>query len=225
MDKLILKTDNVTLWILSKENLPQLAAFIVDQNYRNNKGQSVDREMLDKEYETILQEEVLFFEHSLIIAARDSNGAIIGSIRVMNWSNSSQPIPLTKIFGEHLINKTELQKKYGYIWHIGRFAVNKKCNCKRLFILLILYAITPMFKYAKGVLLAEVDERLSIVLQMMKINLMPLSESKVYIGSRTIPMMVTKEGLCEFMLDHTAMFHRFKQANCYTAQYRDLEYV
>ena len=56
MDKLILKTDNVTLWILSKENLPQLAAFIVDQNYRNNKGQSVDREMLDKEYETILQE-------------------------------------------------------------------------------------------------------------------------------------------------------------------------
>ena len=69
----------------------------------------------------------------------------------------------------------------------------------------MLYAISPIFQHSQGVLLAEADEKLLRVMKALKIDVQPLSKGKEYIGSMTIPMMVTKEGLTEFMLRNVFM--------------------
>ncbi|WP_278566101.1 hypothetical protein [Prevotella melaninogenica] len=104
------------------------------------------------------------------------------------------------------MNPQKLLNSYYHLWHIGRFAIKQEYgNNGKLFKLLMLYAISPIFQYKEGVLLAEADEKLLRVMKILRIDAHPLSKGKEYIGSVTIPMMVTKEGLMEFMLNNVSM--------------------
>ncbi|SUB77047.1 Uncharacterised protein [Porphyromonas macacae] len=206
MDRFITKFEEITLWQLSKESLFSLAKFVVDENYIHHQKVGDNKETYVEEYQMIFTEESIFFDYSSIVVAKDNAGSIVGSIRVMNWNLNPNTIPLMKLFGENLINKIKLKEEYEHIWHVGRFAVQKAYKDKvKLFKLLMLYAISPVFRHDRGVLLAEADEKLLRVMRAMKIDVQLLSEGKEYIGSKTIPMMVTKNGLSEFMLNNVAM--------------------
>lgn len=112
----------------------------------------------------------------------------------------------TSLFGNQLVDIPQLMYKHKHVWHIGRFAIKKGVSDSgRLFKLLMLYAISPIFRHTNGVVLAETDERLLRVMQAMRIKATPLAAGKEYIGSMTLPILITKEGLNEFLLNNISI--------------------
>ena len=201
MDRFITSYENITLWQIARSSVPAVARFVVNENYKHHKGGKADICSFSRDYSSILVEEDSFFQYSSTIVAKDKFGNIVGAIRIANWNDNPHLLPLIKIFGNGIVNSQELLNSYHHLWHVGRFAINQEYGCNgKLFKLLMLYAISPVFQYEQGVLLAEADEKLLRVMKAMRIDVQPLSQGKEYIGSMTIPMMVTKEGLTEFLL-------------------------
>ena len=195
-----------TLWQVTRESLPAVVRFVVNENYIHHKGKEFDIRCFSKDYYSVLTEEDAYFEYSSTIVAKNDLGCIVGAIRITNWNDNPHTLPLIKIFGNEIVNPQKLLNSYYHLWHIGRFAIKQEYgNNGKLFKLLMLYAISPIFQYKEGVLLAEADEKLLRVMKILRIDAHPLSKGKEYIGSVTIPMMVTKEGLMEFMLNNVSM--------------------
>lgn len=206
MDRFITSYENITLWQIERASLPEVARFVVNENYKHHKSEKTDIRNFSKDYSSVLVEEDAFFEYSSTIVAKNKFGCVVGAIRITNWNNNPHMLPLTKIFGDGIVNPQELLNSYHHLWHVGRFAIKQEYgNTGKLFKLLMLYAISPIFQYSQGVLLAEADEKLLRVMKALRIDAHPLSQGKEYIGSMTIPMMVTKEGLTEFMLRNIFM--------------------
>ena len=158
------------------------------------------------EYLAVLKEEKAFFRYSSVIVAKNQLQQIVGAIRVTSWDKNPHTIPLAKLFGNHLIDIPQLLSTHKHVWHIGRFAIRKGFSDNgKLFKLLMLYAISPIFRYSDGVLLAESDAHLLRVMQAMRIKAIPLSEGREYIGSMTLPILIAKEGLNDFLLNNVSI--------------------
>lgn len=206
MDRFITSYENITLWQIARASLPEIARFVVSENYKHHKGGKTDIRSFSKDCSSVLTEEDAFFEYSSTIVAKDKIGGVVGAIRITNWNDNPHMLPLIKIFGDEIVNPKELLDSYHHLWHVGRFAIKQEYgNNGKLFKLLMLYAISPIFQHRQGVLLAEADEKLLRVMKALRIDARSLSKGKEYIGSMTIPMMVTKEGLTEFLLRNVFM--------------------
>lgn len=206
MSRYITNYENISLWQMSEEELPELSKFVIEENYKHHQPQmSLDRNS-EAEFLSVLKEEKAFYRYSSVIVAKDENDNMVGAIRTTSWNKNPHTIPLVRLFGEHLVDTTQLISQYHHIWHIGRFAIKKEfSNSGRLFKLLMLYAISPIFRYNNGVILAESDARLLRVMQAMRIQATPLAEGKEYIGSMTLPILITKDGLSEFLLNNISI--------------------
>lgn len=205
--ELITVYKQITIRRLSEEELPRFSYFVIQENYKHHKKnmltQADNMISFKEEYLSILLEEKSHFKYSSIIVATDTLGNLIGSIRVMKWNDNPNPIAMTTLFENDLVNKESLINAYQHVWHVGRFAICKGCKEQMtLFRLLMVYAISPIFNYNNGVLLAEVDEKLLRIMRLLKINAFTLGEGVEYLGSMTIPVMITKEGLRLFLLEN-----------------------
>ena len=208
--KFIANFKELTLWQASRNELPEVAAFVVRENYVHHTGRTMGLDYCRykgspyyNEYISVLEEEKKHFEYSISIVVRNQTGTIVGAIRVMKWDEDPNEITLTKLFGADIVSKSNLLANYKHVWHVGRFAVCKDCEEKvNLFRLLMVYAISPIFQYEDGVLLAEIDERLLRVMRLMKIQAEDLTRGVEYLGSVTIPVMITKLGLQDFLLEN-----------------------
>lgn len=98
MDSFISFHGNYSIWQLPKTRLFDLAEFVVTENYRHHKKQEIDNESYMDEIFQVYNEELRFFEHSKIFAAKNKKNEIVGVIRVMKW-NGKDELPITKIFG------------------------------------------------------------------------------------------------------------------------------
>ena len=206
MDRFITSYENITLWQIARASLPAVARFVVNENYKHHKSGKIDIRSFSKDYTSVLTEEDAFFEYSSTIVAKNQFGGIVGAIRITHWNDNPHTLPLIKIFGDEIVDPQELLNSYHHLWHVGRFAIRQEYgNNGKLFKMLMLYAISPIFQHRQGVLLAEADEKLLRIMKALRIDVKSLSEGKEYIGSITIPMMVTKEGLTEFMLRNLFM--------------------
>lgn len=211
--KFITDFKELTLWQATVDELPELASFVVKENYAHHKGISIDLAYCKDEsspfygeYISVLEEEEKHFNYSTSIIARNRDGVIVGAIRVMKWDENPNDIALMKLFGNDILNKEELLTNFKHVWHIGRFAVCRDCKEKTtLFRLLMVYAISPIFQYKDGVLLAEIDEKLLRVMKLMKIQARNLTNGVEYLGSMTIPVAITKLGLQEFLLENLSI--------------------
>lgn len=211
----------LTLWQASADELPELAKFVVWENYAHHKGKSIDIDYYKNEsspyydeYISVLKEEKKHFNYSASIIARNQDGIIVGTIRVMKWNENPNEIALIRLFGDGIINKEELLANFKHVWHIGRFSVGRDCKEKAtLFRLLMVYAISPIFQYKEGVLLAEIDEKLLRVMKLMKIQAESLSGGIEYLGSVTIPVMIKKQGLEEFLFESLSIALNFRYNN------------
>lgn len=203
MDRFITHQGDISLWQIDKKGIASLAKFVVEENFMHHEGKMLSSCESSEEYHHVLQEEQAFYEYSSIIVAKNTQGDIIGAIRIACWDKNPHTIPLVKLFGDHLIDLEQLRHDHKHLWHIGRFAINRNYTDNgRLFKLLMLYAISPIFRYNRGVLLAEIDQKLLRTLGALHIQASPLSKGISYLGSTTIPITIYKEGLDEFMLKY-----------------------
>ena len=208
MDKLIATHDNFSIWQLSENGLSDLAMFVVKENYKHHQNYDCTELTITQkeELEDVLKEERSYYENSKIFVAKNDKNKIIGAIRLMQW-NKTDELPITKLFGINPLSKGE-HKTSSNIWHIGRFAVESGgTNSTRmnLFRVLMMYAVAPICKYQDGLMYAECDSKLLRAINGLGLEARTLDEGIEYLGSKTIPICIGRNGMLEFMSRHCSL--------------------
>ncbi|WP_299884002.1 hypothetical protein [uncultured Lacinutrix sp.] len=180
---------------LRTNEIMNLSEFVVTENFKHHSNN-----ILPKDYEndvkSIYKEEMNYLKNSEIFVAKNDEGDILGSIRTLKW-NYVDVLPLQKIFGINpllAIGDISLNE----IWHIGRFAIKKEVKDINLFKKLMVCAISPICSNKGNIAFAECDSKLLRVLSLLGIKTNVIGESINYLGSETIPISMTYDGLIGF---------------------------
>lgn len=179
---------------LDKQNLFELARFVVEENYNHHCGSN---QLFNKEVDDIYLQE-LKLDNSKIFISTDQYHSIVGSIRVSKW-NGRDVLPMQKLFN---INIGSLRQNNNYsVWHIGRFAIKKGIDKTgfNVFKTLMVCAINEVCQNEDCFALAECDAKLLRVLKLLGIEAITLADSIDYLGSETIPVLLTYTGLKKFL--------------------------
>lgn len=205
MDNIITTYYDYSICKLPFDELNELAEFVVSENYKHHKKQSYSMMSLRNEIDEVLKDEILFYGSSHIIVVRNNQDRIVGTIRLMKWDGRVE-LPITKFFG---INPKDLSinSSNTIVWHMGRFAVSSEIkDCRNeLFRLLIFYALAPICRVKDSILLAECDSKLFHVASYLGLNVIALDEGKEILGSTTIPMYATRDGMTEFIMNNCSL--------------------
>lgn len=174
--------NGLNYYLLHRNNLMDLAKFVVQENYNHH---FTGRQTTQDEIEMVYHEE-LKLNNSKIFASIDNDYSIVGSIRVLKW-NQMDILPI--------------RSKKGDIWHIGRFAIKKGIDKAgfNVFKTLMVCAINEVCKSENSIALAECDAKLLKILRLLEIEAIILADSIDYLGSETIPVLLTYEGLNKFL--------------------------
>ncbi|EDP96140.1 hypothetical protein U8527_14615 [Kordia algicida OT-1] len=187
-------TDN-HLERLQKNQILDIAKFVVKENFKHHANNILPSDY-EKDVAYIKNEEQKFYKDSEIYAAKDRMGSILGAIRVLKW-NYKDKLPLEKIFGINPLMATQ-KTKINSIFHIGRFAIKKNVRNVNLFKKLMVCAIKPICQHKDNIAFAEIDSKLLRVLSLLGIKTEIIGKSINYLGSETIPISMTYEGLIDF---------------------------
>lgn len=213
MDRFITSHENYSIWQLSKNGLFDLAKFVVYENYKHHKNLSETSVVSNEEIEQIYNEEIRFFDYSKVFVARNDKHEIVGAIRIMKW-NRKDELPITKLFGITTLNEISPKDSDQHIWHIGRFAVGSELGKYGilLFKILMMYAVAPICKYEQGIMFAECDSKLFKTVNLMGLKAIALDDGVEYLGSVTIPMYATRDGIMEFVTRNHSLASNVKQS-------------
>lgn len=205
MDNIISTYNDYSICKLPFDELNELAEFVVSENYKHHKKDTYPMMSLKEEIDEVLIDETLFYGISHIIVVRNKQDRIVGTIRLMKWDGRVE-LPITKFFG---INPKDLSinSSNTIVWHMGRFAVSSEITeCRNeLFRLLIFYALAPICRVKDSILLAECDSKLFHVASHLGLNVIALDEGKEILGSTTIPMYATRDGMTEFIMNNCSL--------------------
>lgn len=180
---------------LNLEQMPDLAEFVVKENFKHHANNGLPDDY-KRDVNSIYKEEVNFYENSEVFVSKDYLGTIVGSIRLLKW-NFKDLLPLQKIFGINpllAIHTNEINN----IYHIGRFAIKKEIRDINLFKQLMICAIAPICKNIHNIAFAECDSKLLRILNLLDIKTKVIGKSINYLGSETIPIALTYDGLINF---------------------------
>jgi hypothetical protein len=180
---------------LAENKIIDLAKFVVSENFKHH-DQTVSPDEYLNDVADIYEEEIKYRNNSNVFVAKDNFGNISGSIRVLKW-NYKDVLPIEKIFGINPTHITGNVLSTG-VWHIGRFAINKKAGDLNLFKKLMVCAIAPICRNQDSIAFAECDSKLLRVLSLMGIQTTVIGESINYLGSETIPVCMNYDGLIGF---------------------------
>lgn len=216
MDRFIAYHGNYSIWQLSKTRLFDLAEFVVTENYKHHKKQEIHNESYMDEIFQVYNEELTFFEASKIFVAKDITNVIVGAIRIMKW-NKKDELPITRMFGLSNFEQISPEDSGNHIWHIGRFAVSSEIGRSglMLFKVLMMYALIPICKYDKGIMLAECDSKLFKTVNLLGLKAIALTDGVEYLGSVTIPIYATRKSIIAFInknIHHRTAFYEQKRA-------------
>ncbi|MGH1518491.1 hypothetical protein [Chryseobacterium sp. JK1] len=181
---------------LELEQLTELAKFVVEENFNHHSENSMPSMEIQDDVQEIYDEELSYFNNSEIFVAKDNTGNIQGSIRVIRWDYKSK-LPIQKLFNINPLDMS-FSQNVSSIWHIGRFATNKKNKDRTLFKKLMMYALTPICKDENSIAFAECDSKLLRVMNLMGIKTDIIGDSINYLGSETIPVSMNYDGLKGF---------------------------
>ncbi|WP_299677174.1 hypothetical protein [uncultured Dokdonia sp.] len=180
---------------LNANQILDLAQFVVTENFKHH-SENILPEDYKKDINSIKKEELNYFKNSQIFVAKDYSGSILGAIRVLRW-NYTDTLPIQKIFGINPLLAIH-QPSINNIYHIGRFAIKKDAGDINLFKKLMVCAIAPICEHKDNIAFAECDSKLLRVLSLMGIKATVIGKSIDYLGSETIPVSLTYDGLISF---------------------------
>jgi hypothetical protein len=181
---------------LELDQLTELAKFVVEENFSHH-CEDVTTEELINDTQEVYDEELNYFKDSEIFVAKDFSGNIQGSIRVIKWDYKIS-LPIQKIFNIDPLSVLNYSEKLSSVWHIGRFATRKNIKDKTLFRRLMVCAIAPICEQKKGIAFAECDSKLLRIMNLLGIKTEVIGTSVNYLGSETIPISMSYDGLKEF---------------------------
>ena len=205
MKKIVEQNKSCSIFRVDSEYLRKIAEFVVKANYSHHTG-GVYPENISDEIDAVYQEEKKFASTSQLYIAENSDGKMIGCIRVAKWDLVNE-LPIKRIFNIDPLERINNIEPTSSVWHVGRFAVDSHAGISTisLFKQLMIYAITPICKEVGSYMVAECDCKLLRVMELLEIETIRLGDGIHYLGSETIPVYATREGLLNF-------FHRFRTA-------------
>lgn len=180
---------------LPKNQLMDLAEFVVTENFKHHSNNKLP-ENYKYDVNSIYKEELNFYENSEIFTTKDDTGTILGAIRLLKW-NYTDVLPLQKIFGINpllVLNQPNIND----IYHIGRFAVKKDVCDINLFKKLLVNVAEIICSHKGNVAFAECDTKLLRILKLFGVKAMIIGDSVNYLGSETIPIAMTCDGIIDF---------------------------
>ncbi len=162
-----MKLTNHYLEKLPKNQLLDLAEFVVTENFKHHSNNSLPKDYKN-DVNSIYKEELNFYENSEILVSRDDTGSILGVIRLLKW-NYIDVLPLQKIFGINPL-LTLSQPDVNNIYHIGRFAVKKDVSDINLFKKLLVCVAKLICQHSGNVAFAECDSKLLRILKLLRVK-------------------------------------------------------
>lgn len=183
---------------LEKEDLYKSVEFPILTNYRNY-YQNMDLSKFQYYLNVNYSKELLFFENAFYYAIL-ANGEILGTIRTVKWDHTT-PIPMEEIFGISINNVLIPNNSNKTIWHIGRFAIDRKTRhnlSSQLLKMLLMYSIEPICHSQSGIVLAECDVKLLKIINKLGIKTKVLADPVLYLGSKTVPILSERDDLLFF---------------------------
>jgi len=189
------------LYHFSNNMAQNICKFIVRVYYDVHK-QQVSNDVINHDVQKACKEEINLFSESHYYAIVNKKGEIVGSIRAGMW-NKKAKLP---IHDEFNVLPTIHN---GNVWHIGRFAVdpskmdeNLRKHRVMIFKLLLYHAIQHVCTEENNIMFAECDRKLHEKVKLLNICSKEIGESKQYIGSETVPIFNTSNGLKLFLWNH-----------------------
>lgn len=176
--------------------LNDLATFVIEENLSHH-CEPCGKIAQQKDVQNIYKEELRYLKNSNFYIAKDSSGKIQGSIRVTKWDYKTE-LPLQKIFKINPIDTLDRSHNVSSIWHIGRFATSKTSTDKSLFKRLMVHAVRLICREENSVAFAECDRKLLRVMNLLGIETRVIGKSLHYLGSETVPISMSSEGLSGF---------------------------
>lgn len=203
MKKVKEQNGSCSIFRVDSEYLRKIAEFVVKTNYSHHTG-SVYPENINEEIDAVYQEEKKYASTSQMFVAENSEGQMIGCICVAKWDLVNE-LPIQRIFNIDPLERINNIEPISSIWHVGRFAVDSHAGISTisLFKQLMVYAITPICKEVDSYMVAECDSKLLRVMEVLGIETIRLGDSIHYLGSETIPVYATRQGLLNF-------FHKYR---------------
>lgn len=197
MEKLIYTNGIYKILQIGKENLCELAEFVVRENYKHHVGKFAQEE-IDAKITSVYNEELSYAESSYVYVVRNSIGKLIGSIRVFKWDRK-KPLPIQKVFGINPLKVIHSESIYDY-WHVGRFAIDSFSGIPTLtlFKQLMVFAVQPIVSDDNSYMIAETDSKLLRVMNALGISTVQLGKSKDYLASETVPVCSSQTGILPF---------------------------
>ncbi|AUP80251.1 hypothetical protein [Flavivirga eckloniae] len=180
---------------IGQNELFNMSKFVVTENFKHHTNEILPK-TYGRDVATIYMDEKNNLANSEIFAVKTTNGEIVGTIRVLKWDYIN-PLPIQKIFGINplLCVKDDLVNE---IWHIGRFAIKKGVSDINLLKKLMVAAIKPICKHENNIAFVECDAKLLRVMTLMGIKTKVIGKSINYLGSETIPVTLSYNGLIDF---------------------------
>lgn len=187
---------------LRKKHLKSLTKFVVSQNFSHHLNENLSKTR-QADVIALYEEELAFLNQSDIFIARDDKHAIVGSIRVLKWDYQSV-LPIEKIFSINPFHYAK-QDRTQHVYHIGRFAIKKDIRNLNLLKKLLIYAIEPVCAQPTNIAFAECDSKLLRTLTLLGIKTTIIGDSITYLGSETIPVLMTTAGLSDFYFQNRSL--------------------
>ncbi len=192
---------------LPKNQLINLAEFVVSENFKHHANNKLPQDYKN-DVNSIYEEEMNYYENSEVYTAKDTEGTILGAIRILKW-NYTDVLPLQKIFGINPFFAIHVPNVHN-IYHIGRFAIKKEVRDINLFKKLLASVAELICTNTGNVAFAECDSKLLRILKLLGVKPMVIGESVNYLGSETIPIAMTYDGIIDFynknkhLVDHNS---------------------
>lgn len=197
MEKVVYSNGNYSVYKVGKESLMELCEFVVTENYKHH-GSNAEMPDLHREIKHIYDEETRYSNCSQIFFVRNTQGKLIGSIRVFKW-DKQESLPIEKLFNIHPLECLGGAESCTY-WHVGRFAIDSHAGIPTLtiFKLLMTLVVEPIVQNENSFMIAETDSKLVRVVNALGIQTIALGEPVRYLASDTVPLYSTRAGLLDF---------------------------
>ncbi len=204
MKKLIHQFSDYLLWQIEKDMMPEVSRFVVETNYKHHQGSfpvSIENEIM-----AVCEEEKSYFPDSVFFLIEESTSQkVIGTIRVFRWTGKCK-LPAQEEYAVDMQKIIDKERDFdGEIWHVGRLAIDIK-KMGRASVLILKTLLVNGFQSAcplcGSLVFAELDRKLFEKFRLMDIYFNQIGESKICLGSETVPTYITSKGLSSFLEKH-----------------------
>lgn len=206
MGKLLQTFDTFDLWKMDRHDLVEYTSFVVRINYEHH------LQILPPtaEIEACVKKDEENFPFSHFYALKTKDGKIFGTINASLW-DEQKVSAFERDFKVNITQILKTKKSPPQIWHIGRFAIDRKAIKQNKTLLakqVFYFKLLPTCAFAhvctdpNNLLIIDTDPKIFEISKRFGVFYKQLGEAQFVMGSNVLPAINTGTGLMPFFEKH-----------------------